>query len=467
MLSFATEFPVASRHSAANFLEVVINWITGSPHSRFSVNDLVPLIGKTEGTLSNGREQIELLAIDESGIETAGLRYTKHRDGLVWITTIVLSRSDSDSWVSVRTLCECDHPAAKLPNAKKPVVVRMLLDALGGSTDAALLTQSTPHMLKDTQIDFAARLIRGESGCRLPIVYVSAGPRHRPTIDSEGLAHKLSGMAHVVVEPNRGFSFRLRNDVDSANVYGGTIGVYWPDGSGRRSFSLGRQFESLQDLATAVFDEVRTALTNRRAFSRTTWGVLQEGNSRKALDKLRAAGSQEVDKYIAAFDLDAKAKEARLNDAEKEIRRLRAEVCMHESRLPDSFGVVLRSGDERDYYPNEIRGILRDAIADAAIRVVKDSRRRHVLDAVLSAESRGGEAAELRERLKELLRGYRIMDKKVRRSLEDMGFDLTDDGKHHKLTFLGDERYTFTLPKTGSDHRGGLNAAAGIARLLF
>ena len=59
------------------------------------------------------------------------------------------------------------------------------------------------------------------------------------------------------------------------------------------------------------------------------------------------------------------------------------------------------------------------------------------------------------------------MEARTRRGLEEMGFSISDDGKHYKLVFQGDDRYTFTLAKSGSDHRGGLNAAGDIARLLF
>jgi hypothetical protein len=92
----------------------------------------------------------------------------------------------------------------------------------------------------------------------------------------------------------------------------------------------------------------------------------------------------------------------------------------------------------------------------------------HVLDAVLAANpSADDEVAALRERLKQTLRDSRGMEAKTRRGLEEMGFAISDEGKHYKLVFQGDDRYTFTLPKTGSDHRGGLNAASDIARLLF
>jgi len=103
-----------------------------------------------------------------------------------------------------------------------------------------------------------------------PIVYVSASFYGGYTLDVNRLANDLSGMAHVVVEPNRPFSLRLKLEANSENVYGGSIGIYWPDGGGRRSFFLGKTHETPDELAKAIFDEVRLALTNRRPLERCT-----------------------------------------------------------------------------------------------------------------------------------------------------------------------------------------------------
>jgi hypothetical protein len=59
------------------------------------------------------------------------------------------------------------------------------------------------------------------------------------------------------------------------------------------------------------------------------------------------------------------------------------------------------------------------------------------------------------------------MDKKTRKGLEDIGFSITEEGKHFKLTFRDDDRYVFALPKSGGDVRGGLNAASDISKRLF
>jgi hypothetical protein len=311
-------------------------------------------------------------------------------------------------------------------------------------------------------------LIAGESGCRLPIVYVSAGFHGTYKVDVERLASDLEGMAHVVVEPNRAFSVRLKIEVDSENVYGGTVGVYWPDGGGRRSFFQSAGFDSQDEVHRAILEEIRTALTNRRTLDRCTWAFVQETASRLSIEELTRSGSQELGKYIDTFDSELSARAERLEDAEREIARLHKELRIHEARLTRGTGSLLRTGAEQDLYPDEIVRIVRDAMSDYRTRVPPDSRRQHVLDTLLSANSVGDdEPASRREQLKELLRDERGLDAKTKRGLEEMGFAISDEGKHYKLVFQGDDRYSFSLAESGSDHRGGLNAASDISRLLF
>jgi molecular chaperone GrpE (heat shock protein) len=174
-----------------------------------------------------------------------------------------------------------------------------------------------------------------------------------------------------------------------------------------------------------------------------------------------------LNEYIDAFETEIKAKNAQLNDAETEIARLAAEVRRYETQVSASKSFTLRAGAERDLYSGETQEIIRDAIEDASERVHHDSRRLHVLKAMLKSLPASGAGRANREKIKDLLRGYRTMDAKVRKGLEGMGFSIEDDGKHYKLIFQGDDRYTYALSKSGSDHRGGLNAASDISKLIF
>jgi hypothetical protein len=467
MLSFATEIPVGAEQTSDSFVEAVKEWLLGSPHTRLTKGDVAEIGSAGQQSASRGNEAVISLRAARDRTDLAAVRYKRTDEDLEWTTTVTFSRHGIDTWVSIRVFCESTHPAARLPIAKKPVVVRTLLQALGGGRDGELQVGQDAYYLSNTEIEKAAKLIVGDSECRLPIVYVSASFYGGYTLDVSRLASDLSGMAHVVVEPNRPFSLRLKLEANSENVYGGSIGIYWPDGGGRRSFFLGRTHETPGELAKAIFDEVRLALTNRRPLERCTWASVQEIVSRQTFEQLKESGSDKVDEYIAAFDKEIGAKNAQLEDAENEIGRLKADLRMYQSRVPSLSSVGLKTGAEQDFFPNEIATIVIDAINDYQSRVPQDSRRAHIASALLDANKLDDNASVYRERLKELLRGFTKLDQKSRRGLEELGFSIADDGKHYKITFQGDDRYTFTLPKSGSDYRGGLNAASDIGRLLF
>jgi len=222
MLLFATEFPINHARSSADFLSAVQTWILGSPHTQMNRDDLDRLFISDESSVQKENERIDALWVSIDDEESAGIKYKKHERGLEWVTTTVFFRTCTESWVSIRVSCQSSRPAACLPEAKNPVLIRTLLQELGGGLDGMLHVENVPHRLENTDIEVAARLIRGTAGCRLPIVYVSAGFQDNYSVDSDRLAKNLGGMAHVILEPNRPFSLRLKIEVDSANVYGGT-----------------------------------------------------------------------------------------------------------------------------------------------------------------------------------------------------------------------------------------------------
>lgn len=467
MLSFATEFPVETTRTSDDFLVAVRAWLLGSPHTAFKESDLGAMHANDEFSAKKSNELIEALKYEATADDMAAIRYTKFDRGLEWVSTIVFSRGQSANWIGIRTSCESQRPAARLPIAKKPIFVKTFLTHLGGGMDGEIKVQAIPFRLTDSDVPLAARCMSGQAGCRLPLVYVSARFQGGHSVNVDSLAEALAGMAHVLAEPNRAFSVRLMNEVDSQNVYGGAIGVYWPEGGGRRSFFLPHDFETPPEIERAVVEEVRSALANRRPLSRVTWSAVQELISRRAFIALRDQGSTEVQKYVDEFDKELKSKQEKIEDAEREILRLEAEVRKYQAQSPMQSGLVIQTAPEQDLFAGELLGVIRDAMADAVTRVPEDSRRQHILNSIVMANPPTGEAEAMRSRLKALLRDFRSIDAKVRGSLQEMGFEIFEDGKHDKIVFQGDDRYTFAMPKSGSDHRGGLNLASDISRLLF
>ena len=467
MLSFCTEFPVDSKTTLDDFLGEIQDWVLCSPHTLLQPDDLKDFSSNDSFYAENANQRLRGQRVCSGSEEAVSFQNTVVDGDLEWSTLIVFSKHPTDCWVSVRTSVESAHPIVRLPPAKKPRIVRNLLDNIGGAKDGLLRVSSEPHLLTNNDIVTASKLIMGTAGCWLPVVYISCGFHGEHPIDANALASDLSGMAHVVVEPNRPFSRRLQIEVKSANSYGGSIGVYWPNATGRRSFFVGSLFEDSSDLKRAIVDEVRAALLNRRPMYRATLAAVDEVASRTKLEALKASGSQGLDEYIANFDRELKAKDDRLVDSEKEISRLQSEIRKYEADTSVGRTLSIGLGDEQDLYAGEIAGFVLDALVDSNQRVQVDSRRAHVISSLLSANTKDEKAAGLRDELKEILRDYSSMTKAKKAAIEGMGFSITEDGKHHKLVFQGDDRYTFALPKSGSDRRGGLNSASDISKRLF
>lgn len=465
MLSFATEFP--TRETAAErFVSSVRQWLSGSPHSRFPIEKFQTF--PTDGFWSAAADQESLEAIVISGPDArVAFRYRKIEGDLTWTTTVVYATNGGDAWVGIRTFRDSAQPRSDLPSAKKPFLVRTLLETLGGGLDGELHVSDRPHHLQVNDLAMAARLLNGDSNNHLPLVYVSRNFDEGAPVDVYALAKVLGGLAHVLVEPDRAFSKALQPEVGSRNAYGGTVGVYLPGGT-RRSFYLREDHGSEYDIRKLVVSHVRTALMNRRPLKRCTWEETEFLAARGAIERLRSSGSEDLNEYIKAFDAEAKAREEQLQQAEGEIYRLRAQIRALEAAGGAESGTLsLSFSDEAELYPGEFREIVFDALSDAMGRVHADSRRQHILAAVNGIDGEPGISRKKREEIKAILRNYKSMDKATQDGLSRMGFTVKDEGKHYKLVFGNDERYTFSLAKSASDHRGGLNLASDISKAVF
>ncbi len=468
MVLFAAEFPVKTKNNYIEFIKCVMKWILESPHTRLKSDDIKDMLLTEECYIQNENEIIEMSIIEKLEKEMAAVRYKKIENSLEWISTITFSKEKGkNAWVSVRISCESKCLTVSLPKAKKPVILRVLLRQLGGGSDGILKIGNKAIVLKNTEIELASSLISGRIKYHLPIVYISSKYYGGYVIDGHKLADRLSGMAHVIIEPNRYFSERLRIEVQNVNVNGGAVGIYWPDSDGSRSSFSDHDYSSVVELEEAVYEEVRVALTNRLPLASCTWSSVQELCSIVKIEKLKLDGSQEIDEYINSFDKDLSAKQEKLNDAEKEILRLRAEVRKYEARTPLSAGVAIQVNREKDLYAGEIIGIVLDVLSDARKNINMDGRKYHVIDDILSSNLQCDEKGSIQDAIKNILKSYKSMDVRTRKGLEDIGFEITEDGKHYKLIFKGDDRYHFTLSKTAGDYRCGKNSASEIIKILF
>lgn len=97
----------------------------------------------------------------------------------------------------------------------------------------------------------------------------------------------------------------------------------------------------------------------------------------------------------------------------------------------------------------------------------KNFRTNHVLADIIQRNGFEGASEKRANTIKILLRDYRTMSGTLRQALMDLGFTITEDGKHYRITYYGDGRYKTTVSKTASDHREGKNIASTIIKNMF
>ena len=467
MLVWATEFPLSRRRGCDDVLRVAKSTLASSPHTPWQgtsfgddpTNDLKQL---------DLEDQVVTIGCATSTNERiAGLRHVWIEDAeREWATEAVGYEGGDGTIVSVRLDCNILRPGLPLRAPKKPYVVRRLLEDLGGGNDGGLVVQDSPHELAEVDVDVAASLVLGRTAVRLPVVYVSVGRSRRPLVDVLELAQWLGGMAHVVVEPSRYFSFALARNTGRMNAYGGAVSIYWPSASASQVRFLPHAFDGPDPMQSEIAARVGLALTQVRPESRCTFQYLRELSSHAQIERLRAAGSTAVDKYAAAFDSEITAKDQRLADMGRELARVNGELRRYEEVAEIGKGIIA-AGSEREFYPGEIRDALITTLGHGRRNLVADGRYQHLVDDVLNANSLTGTGNEVGTEIKEAFSSSGDLGQSQRQVLRDLGFDIEEAGKHWKVTYQGDQRYKFVISKTSSDHRAGKNLVSTIVKKLL
>lgn len=465
MLTFKAQFPIVSNITIETFMECCRVWIQNSPHTH--LKNTIPT-NITEGKFGNDSESATFASHITEIKSTAGVRYEKtDNDGVRWVTDVIGHKSEDQFLVSVQLNADSELPVERLEQGKRPYIIKLLMQQFSGGKDGEIAVTDKPLFLKESDTDLAEKIICAGTGSVLPIVYISRDNSENTIADPHALAKWLSGMAHIIVEPSRKFSAQIMRQVDGENAYGGAIAIYWPDGIGKWLY-LPNKWSDQANLQNAIAKKIRYSLLYQRIRRECTWSYLQELVARERLDALRASGSENIDEYIEHFDKEIAAKDEAIQRLEAEL--VRARYARQLSGPPknddDEKSLQINTG-ENDFYQGEQLGFIIDALRKSSESADDHSRRQQVLNQLIKNNENPGDRDSMLDRLKEILRQYTSMTATVRSDLESMGFSIYEDGKHYKLLLHDDERFPFVLPKTGSDHRGGLNAFSDMKKRLF
>lgn len=465
MLLCSSKIPVKSSFSAPVFIDTAIEWILSSKNYSF---DFLAWDGKPEFvSIGNNGETFQVGFFDNQSICAVHFSSTDNRS-IKWTTDFILDTVNSILAFQLYRDAPADidfvHPAFSLP-----FLIRKIISAGYCRLDNGIQVQDKPVLIHDEDADWVAVAMLHKTEYNLPVVYVSCETDGHCKINPYMLAEKLNGVAHVLFETTRSVSYKLREKTDGANPYAGAVEIFYPRGSRKYlpSQLSGTHSRQVYTIVNSVFGH----LVQLRVEDKFSWSQLQSNKLRNQLSVTLLKNEQETKEYS---ELE-KTYEEILAEKDSQIKRLTDQLCSANNTIEqletqltaiDSLPALV-VGDETDLYPYEQQSMLLEMLEKELCNTNKDSRKAHILTALVVANKCENTVAEKRKRIKDCLRGYSKMTPSVSKELEDIGFSLSDDGKHIKMVFGEDSRYTGTLSKTGSDRRAGDNTAHDLIRSIF
>jgi len=402
MLVFNSEFPASMGHTLDDLLGIATTWLVGGHLYPWNTKDEIKIGQNDIAEYARQGQHLWVGTVVEPTRLIGGLRHQWTEESVrTWVTEIVGVQDNDGLWVSVRLYCDVHITGIEAPSPRKPHIIKQVIEVMGGGTDGPFYVQDRPHFLKESDIETAMRIVRGECGCWLPIVYASVGFGGFPFIDVDMVAKWLSDVAHVVVEPSRRFSTRLAGLVDAQNAYGGAIGLYWPQGGGRPERFLTQEFDSSKAMAQELQSRLREAWLYVQSAKSCTWADLREAVARHKINALRESHSTEIDEFSKAFDEENAALRERAVQAEAQMSHLRS--ALQQARSASARQGLLQGGNEQGLYPSEVLDAVIATLQESLNSCSQGSRRQTIIRDLLNSnpisEARGRLESTIRDAL--------------------------------------------------------------------
>ena len=496
MLLFSTVLDINDNLTKDGFVRLVIDWNQSSPYEQ---NIIHGIDWHGEYNIQYGDDRKRLAIQEYRNENVIAVRFEKKEDdGVIWDTDYVMNFDEMKMSVQLDRSFLADALRVD-PKFSTPHFIALLSDGNYLKDDGNLPTTRVPIFIDETNLDTLHGAIKDAQQYRMPVIYVSKTSNNTDPVDVELLAKRLKGVAHILVQKDNRLNQKIREVCNSRNEHNGAVGIYFPNPAvqcKRYNYRAQQGYNELllEKIVQTVIRHVNSYVINPLY----TW---QGVNNALLLDSLKSQEEKLIDlgrakhsAEIARERAEIERKEAeqqravalkekdeanmlvestddeiarmllQIKNLTNENERLAAENAGLRTKMAEvDLQPVLFLGNEDDFFPGEIKDILLRAL-DEAVKDKPKSRRTDILKDIVSSNNYEHLLDDKAKELNIKLRGYKTMTAPLRRYLESIGFNISEDGKHYRLTYCGDARYHTTLSKTASDHREGGNMAHQIIR---
>lgn len=473
MLLFSTILKIDKSLTKDDFLNLVIEWNQGSPHE----NNVIPNLN-WDGSYNQkfGDDTISLEFKEYRNEEIVAVRYVKKLDdGIIWKTDYIMNFKDYKMSIMLDRSFTEDAIGVD-PSFTTPLFIRLLIEKGYVVDDNDLPILMNPHLIGCENLSVLTAVINGTKFYDLPVVYVSKTFSNNIPIDVDKLAYALKGVAHIFVQEDLETNTFIREQCNSTNEYNGAIGIYYQSDVVKHKRFLNYEYFDPTITRQNIVKEIINFTNQQSIDPLYTWdGVLtsllrDRFESQKSKRTKAERTKEETEELLDSFsnDFDALTEEngrlrSSISDLESELAFYRD--AFNKKTVNDSG--FLSSGSEKEFFQDEKKELILSVLSDSLANILDDTRKKHIVQDIIQQNTIKEILSKKREEVKRLLTDYSGLNGKLKQELQQLGFTITEDGKHYKLTYFNDKRYIIHMAKTPSDGRAGKNIVSDINNKVF
>lgn len=479
MLLFSCRLPLVKEVDASLFFEEMVLYAQSSPYKENRMES-ISWNGKIPASFSSGHLSMEFDGLENESLYA--MRFEKRKDGILWRTDVCANLDTSEIWIQLdRSYLKT--PATPYAYFSTPRLISILIED-------GLIAQSDPlpflcraHSFEGPWDELYPLLCDDDRCFSIPLVVLGVR-RHEPAhIDGDALAWQLKGAAHVLVledelsctarsDPCADHEWRLdssslsdltsrsfeQNLCDSSIQ---TILIVYPDKNDEGELIYVRP-----DSKDWAMEEIRNRVIASQLCQEDAclprFMMQKARNNKEAAPSCQAQLEQTEKEYLELLET--------LEALKNETRELREENACYRQRLAmreHTEGILLkRSSSEYDFYPDEAKDFILDAVEMALRTARTGSRRADLFEDLLACNPKSGNAERLESKIRQLHSSGLSPSRKAA-ELRHLGFSVEKRGGHYKATFHGDSRYLFVFSSTPGDYRAEANNLSYILQALF
>ena len=495
MLLFSTILDINEKLTYDKFFDLILYW---NEHQYYEENIIPGLVWNGEFGKRLGSADLWISAEKHESI--VAVRYEKRmQDGVIWDTDYVMNFRNMKMAIRLERSYSDDAPVINT-EFSSPYFITHLIDMGSLQKDNDLAIRRDHTYINNDNMKILADVVNGKARYKFPVVYVSKTFSNEDPVDVKKMAKRLRGMAHVLVQEDLTLNKEIQNACAGKNEYKGAIGLYFPGSSaGHKTLKYRREVgvdKNLMDKAIQLvlqycnshalepmftWQGVKNALLieslDRQQKAREEFeakyreseekrqnieaGLSEEGE--RILEEARQKAKSEADELLEICDEEQnklKQQIAELTDANNALL-IENEGLRKKISDTDAMPLLFR-GEEDDFYAGEIKDLVLSVLSDALKNIKANTRRYDAVKDIIDNNNFEHLTDDRSEKMKNLLKAYSGMSAKLRQELEALGFVISEDGKHYKMTYNGDPRYCYTMAKTPSDWRAGQAITTGL-----